>query len=234
MIRSAQPHPSFCSAFLTISACLVSLSPHSHTVGLEFQRHWNQRPAVLNQLLSKPGNRISSCAFILWKMNVFPRRFARPQNKFALLLRRSDLDSTATSGFRRGWARCFWHFHALQWEECHAPPEREMRLVTLSSCPCKNVSSWRLYGHLGRTILSPEGCHIIAGHTVASLAPPKAGKDIKHQLVKLPKSPLSVFKCSLMSGTTPSLHQGFWKWVNYLQDSDIMIRLGWEQGPPPS
>ena len=100
MIRSAQPHPSFCSAFLTISACLVSLSTHALMVGLGFHRHWNQCLAVLNQLLSKPGNRISSCAFILWKMNVFPRRFARPQNKFALLLHRSDLDSTATSGFR--------------------------------------------------------------------------------------------------------------------------------------
>ena len=194
-------------------------------------------------------------------MNVFSRRFSRSQNKFTILLHRSDLDSTAIPGFRRGWARCFWYFHALQWKECHVLPERKMRLVTLSShpcknvsswtlssrpcknvsswtlsyrpcknvsswtlssCPCKNVSSWTLsscpyknvsswglYGHLGRRILSPEGCHIIAGHIVASLAPPKAGKDIKHQLLRRPKSPLGVFKCSLMSGTTPSLHQGF-------------------------
>ena len=157
-------------------------------------------------------------------MNVFSRRFSRSQNKFTILLHRSDLDSTAIPGFRRGWARCFWYFHALQWKECHVLPERKMRLVTLSShpcknvsswtlssrpcknvsswtlssCPCKNVSSWGLYGHLGRRILSPEGCHIIAGHIVASLAPPKAGKDIKHQLLRRPKSPLGVFKCSLI------------------------------------
>ena len=131
-------------------------------------------------------------------MNAFPRRFSRPQNKFTLPSHWSDLDSTATPGCRGGWVRCFWHIYALWWEECHTPPGRETGtkagLVNLSSCPCKNVSSWGLYGHLGRVIICCDGCLIIAGHTVASVTPLNARKDISHSVIRTPQASARCFQ----------------------------------------